>query len=124
MPRRVRIFLESMKLLVLRYLGDEFLKIHLLLSLTFLHYSSLIFPLLLPPLPCLEQLLLLLSLLLHVSLHLCDLGFYEVQLLMQLQVILVLLLLDAFFFVEVGAAGVFVKFLPSFSLIGCLVILR
>ena len=59
-----------------------------------------------------------------MSFHLCDLRFYEVQLLMQLQVILVLLLLDALFFVEVGAAGVFVQFLPSFSFIGCLVILR
>lgn len=124
MARRVRIFLESMKLLVLRHLSDKLLKIHLLLCLTLLHYSSLIFSLLLPPLPCLQQLLLLLSLLLHVSFHLCDLGFYEVQLLMQLQVILVLLLLEAFFLVEVGTAGVFVEFLASFSLIDCLVILR
>ena len=122
--RRIRILLESMKLLVFWYLSDELLKIHLLLCLALLHYSSLIFPLLLPPLPRLEQLLLLLSLLLHVSFHLCDLGFNEVQLLMQLQVILVLLLLEAFFLVKIGAAGVFVEFLAPFALIGYLVILR
>jgi hypothetical protein len=105
-PGRVGVLFEGVQFLVFWDAGDELLEVDLLVRLPLLVAPALLLPLLLPPPPRLQQLLLLLPLLLHVPLHLRDLGLDEVELLVQLQVVLVLLLLQALLLVQVASARV------------------
>lgn len=104
----VGVVLEGVQFLVFWHLRDELLEVDFLVGL--LIASSLLLTLLFPSSSRFQQLLLLFPLLLHVALHLCDLGLNEVELFMQLEVVLVLLLLQPLLFVEVWTAGVLSEF--------------